>query len=284
MMVMVGGNSVHPLSASVRQIQLSANGKPLASATAFIYRKAGRSYLVTNRHNVTGRDFFEPEKLLGYAPPDRLSFEYFVNGSKQEQTLALFNPAAGYAFLSDPRYDLAVLPLSVEPDGANRPERTDWLLEPGTQVVVLGYPFGFGTQGYPIWKQGMVASEPEIPFSLNGKDYPAVMLEGVFFNGMSGGAVCLKTKGARIRGDKSLFWSSGATYDLIGVYSATYRLHREQKHPSDAGETSCCASSGDNNAVRPAETARFGLFWPLKLVDDLIEGRPDSLSEGSASQ
>lgn len=64
------------------------------------------------------------------------------------------------------RWTVAI-PLPAQPEHLNfRPinEMSTEALQVsvGMDVFVLGYPFGFQLPGYPVWKRGSIASEPDL--------------------------------------------------------------------------------------------------------------------------
>ncbi len=150
------------------------NETVLGSATAFVWRHNGQHFLITNWHVVTGRNNESsanlhaqggrPNKLRLYFNPAEIMLskheatqELFLDGNP----LWLVHPVHGRAV------DVVAIPLPEQPDHLHfRPinEMSSERLQVsvGMDVFILGYPFGFQLSGYPVWKRGSIATEPEL--------------------------------------------------------------------------------------------------------------------------
>jgi hypothetical protein len=74
----------------------------------------------------------------------------------------------------------------------------DLLVGIGMDVFVLGYPFGPGKTGLPVWKRGSIASEPDLVPQV--ENY--LLVDTASRPGMSGSPVILRTYGTHMsRGD-----------------------------------------------------------------------------------
>jgi hypothetical protein len=107
---------------------------------------------------------------------------------------------------------------------------------------VLGYPFGPGKTGLPVWKRGSIASEPDlVPHVEN-----YLLVDTASRPGMSGSPVILRSYGTHVsQGGVTL--TSGSANKFIGVYSG--RLHTQD----------------------PLE-AQIGMVWSAVYIDEIIDG------------
>ena|SRR6266851_1718428 len=102
--------------------------------------------------------------------------------------------------------DIAVVPLPIDPNDPvvnlhpiNKLTTTDLGVFIGLDVFVLGYPFGLEPPGYPVWKRGSIASEPD----LVRKTYDYLLVDTASRPGMSGGPVILSSLSNHIMEDGS---------------------------------------------------------------------------------
>jgi hypothetical protein len=145
------------------------------------------------------------------------------------------------------RIDVVALPIEdfsdVEMYPINALPNDDLLVQVGMDVFVLGYPFGIGPAGLPIWKRGSIASEPEIT--------PLAQLH-VFVDtasrpGMSGSPVIRRSWATHALADGSISMGQGTATKFIGVYSGRLVSH----DPLDA---------------------QLGLTWPASFVPEIVSG------------
>jgi len=114
---------------------------------------------------------------------------------------------------------------------------TDVRPEAGMTVFIIGYPLGLTTAGgWPIWKSGHIASDPDLDFE--GK--PVFVIDATTRSGMSGSPVILRTSGGyqTLSGARVMGISSPVKL-FLGVYSAH------------------------------VQAAEIGLVWRSKLIDEI---------------
>jgi hypothetical protein len=213
----------------------SAEDKEQGSGTAFIASNGPGSFLVTNWHVLTGSNP-ETGEQRGYIP-DTIWVDFHSDDVEipsthryplydaQRTPLWLVHPERGHAV------DIAALPFAlggswgIHPGRAVRIEsyRLDGspheiLIEPTTDVSVIGYPFGqrsAGTLG--IWTRGTVATEPELPYQGD----PVFLIDCRAREGQSGSPVIAyrpsHTMTRLTNGHTVAF--SGPTWNLLGVYA-----------------------------------------------------------------
>ncbi len=226
----------------------------LRQGTAFVWASDDDFFLITNWHNVAGRNPFtgkhlskssaEPNKIRAWLNlesglGDKASFDLHIY-SENGEPLWRVSPKHGE------KVDVVALPLTP-PAGVNmRPinlMRHDQLaLGVGLDVFILGYPFGIGPSGLPIWKRGSIAGEPQ----MLGADHPHMLIDTASRPGMSGSPVIRRswTTHTMENGDVNMNPGSTATR-IVGVYS------------------------GRLNTVDPLD-AQLGICWPIAFVEEII--------------
>lgn len=111
----------------------------------------------------------------------------------------------------------------------------------GMDVFILGYPFGFSLPGFPIWKRGSIASEPDLVHQTDGY----LHVDTASRPGMSGAPVIRRSWGTHSIASGGTSSHSVPQSKFIGVYSG----RRHTKDPSDA---------------------QIGMVWMKSDVDDLV--------------
>lgn len=119
----------------------------------------------------------------------------------------------------------------------------DLTIRIGMDVYILGYPFGNQPPGFPIWKRGSIASEPDL--TRIGTGY--MLVDTASRPGMSGAPVIRRSWSGHLVNDGSVALGSNTPQTkFVGVYSG--RLHTVD--PSDA---------------------QLGMVWPATDIDDIID-------------
>jgi hypothetical protein len=155
-------------------IEMFFNNTNLSLGTAFTWEENGRLYLITNWHNVTGRDPNTGRHLSNTAAEPNRILAWFNQkdalGNKVAKTIPIRDHNNSPLWLVHPehnnRVDVVAVPLEmfadVEMYPINRMASDDLVLQIGMDVFVLGYPFGIGPGIFPIWKRGSIATEPQL--------------------------------------------------------------------------------------------------------------------------
>jgi hypothetical protein len=113
----------------------------------------------------------------------------------------------------------------------------------GMDVFILGYPFGAPPPGFPVWKRGSIASEPDLVRL--GTDY--LLVDTASRPGMSGAPVIRRSWRDHIVAAEIAARDDIVATKFIGVYSG--RLHT--KDPSDA---------------------QIGMVWSASFINEIIIG------------
>lgn len=240
--------------ATIPVVQLF-NETVLGTATAFVWRYHEQDFLVTNWHVVTARnnmtgenlhpDGGRPNKLRLYLNPAEMMY------GKHEAYQELFLPDGNPVWLVHPRLgravDVVAIPLPTQPAHIHyRPinEMGDEPLEVaiGMDVYILGYPFGFEMPGFPVWKRGSVASEPQlVPLS-----HKYLLVDSASRPGMSGAPVIRRSWGDKQMDDGSTMMGPGAATRFVGVYSGRLHVH----DPNDP---------------------QLARVWPVALLEQIVQ-------------
>lgn len=238
-------------------IELLFNETPLARATAFIWENSNKYYLITNWHNVSGKDPNTDAHLSATAAEPNIITGHFNTkggnlGDKHHLGMRIRDDNGKAAWLVHPvhkrQVDVVAIPLAgslsttVEFRPINRMSSTNLHIDIGMDVFVLGYPFGTGETGLPVWKRGSVASEPQLVPDVT----PHLLVDTASRPGMSGSPVVLRSWGSHVLEDGSTSISTRAT-KFVGVYSG--RLHTK-------------------NALE----AQIGMVWPAIRIDEIVAG------------
>ncbi|WP_186451694.1 serine protease [Burkholderia stabilis] len=237
---------------SMKSVHLTMrfNGVDLSTGTGFLAKSAkGKLCLITNRHNVTGRNQNTgvplsatggvPNEIAMWiphlaAPPlnpienaprsvDELGWNQLVVPLLENDAPRwIEHPTLGdradfvalpfeHAVLHDELvYDLASLPLSRQ-----------FALVPTDPVSVVGFPFGLSAGGkFAVWVTGTLASEPDVDYD----DLPVFLIDCRSRPGQSGSPVLAFRSGGMIRmADGKSVMFKGAFYNFLGIYSGRVR-------------------------------------------------------------
>lgn len=210
-------------------IQMSFNGQPLATGTAFVVNTPSSGpHLVTNRHNVTGRNQetgapLSPtcgvpnEITIVHNQKSKLGFwvqitQPLYDGEKE---LWVEHPVLGA------KADFVALKLSnlddvdlypYDPEGCGE----DIFLGPADPVSVIGFPFGLTAGGaLGVWATGFLASEPAVDFNA----LPIQLIDCRARQGQSGSPVIAYRSGGTVAMSNGAVVTFGGPVErFIGIY------------------------------------------------------------------
>jgi hypothetical protein len=239
--------------ATVPVIQLF-NDTVLGNATAFVWRHNGQDFLITNWHVVTGRNNETGANLHPRGGrPNKLRLHFnlapmvFGKSEASQELFADGNPVWLVHPVHGRSVDVVAIPLPIQPEDVHfRPinEMSSERLQVsiGMDVFILGYPFGFQLPGYPVWKRGSIASEPELaPLT---RRY--MLVDSASRPGMSGAPVIRRSWGNRMLENTAVMMGTGSATRFIGVYSG--RLHTND--PNDP---------------------QLARVWPQALLQEIVQ-------------
>ena len=231
---------IHEHSLRVAQVDVftQKTKHKLSSATGFWCKYKNSTFFITNWHVVSGRNFEtnKPVDSITCALPGHLIVHghYKVNEDSHcpyEHTINLYNKTGSPNWLEHPDYasKVDVVAIKIDSDELSNLKvfcvNIDEELQKDTQINVMdqafvtGYPLEASTtpNKFPIYKSGIIASEPMIHNS-----EPRFYIDGKTKKGYSGSPVVMKEystsqQNARING------FTHEKLNFIGIYSGRDR-------------------------------------------------------------
>ncbi|VBA60547.1 hypothetical protein LAUMK191_05575 [Mycobacterium attenuatum] len=234
--------------------------KVLATGTGFFYRVDGQDFILTARHNVTGRHWETNEFLCKDYAVGPTHLRIALRGSPPAEgwsttlgsasmlipftryLIPLIDDAWKPLWLEHPEYgpamDVAAIAFN-NPDADHflivgwAPQNDDddavasklWVTQ---DVSIVGYPFGLVSgPALPLWIRGTIASEPAFNYKHREQTLPAFLVDARTRQGQSGSPVVLfRLPSTPVPSNDGRFrWTLGTYSRLLGVY--TGRLSKD---------------------------------------------------------
>lgn len=213
---------INPLSITTVYMEMFFDGLKLASGTAFFVKTKKGPMLITNRHNVTGRNQNTNEplnkmsgipnharfKIIGSHEPVWYHFDLLKNDIPVWVEHSSYGPRVDVVGVLLPELkDIIHLYVGIE---------KSWYTNRVADLIhVIGYPFGMNDY-FAIWATGYIASEPET----NYNDLPAFLIDCRAREGQSGSLVvsCVHP-GDNVLHKGVLYASKKEMVNYIGIYS-----------------------------------------------------------------
>ncbi|MHC2462726.1 trypsin-like peptidase domain-containing protein [Bradyrhizobium embrapense] len=248
---------IDPYSVAALPLEMYFNATPLSVGTASVWKHSGQFYLITNWHNVSGRDPNTGKHLSPTAAePDRV--HAWLNakgqlGNKIAKSIPLRGEAGEPRWLVHPQHgnkvDVVAILIESFADVEMYPvndmgEDDDLQLSVGMDVFILGYPYGLSSGGFPIWKRGSFASEP----ALSPEAQLHMLIDTASRPGMSGSPIIRRSWSTHLFEGNSINMGSPTATRFVGVYS------------------------GRMVASDPLD-AQLGIAWPASLVQEIVAGQ-----------
>ena len=221
-------------------IKMRFNGQLLSTGTGFIVMTPVGPVLVTNRHNVTGRDqnTGQPLSRTGAVPNEIVithnkvgDFQadegFQAHGGWIERTERLVDADEKPLWREHPRLreraDFVALPLTSLDDVLCVPYNVhdvgfNLALGPTELVSVIGFPFGKTAGEYlAIWATGFIASEPNMDYL----ELPMLLIDCRSRPGQSGSPViAFRSNGSVVNAEgQAGYVRNGPARRFIGIYS-----------------------------------------------------------------
>lgn len=211
-------------------LQMQFQGHPLSTGTGFVANSTNGPVLITNLHNVTGRNpqTRQPLSPTGGIPDEIVILHNRANrlGEWVWQTEPLYNEF-NPRWIEHPTFgsqvDFVALPLTQLDDVQLYPYNLDDTglhihSGPADVISVVGFPFGLQAGGsLAVWATGFIASEPNIDFN----NLPIILIDCRSRPGQSGSAVIAYRSGGMVplENGSSFLALGGPVTRLIGIYS-----------------------------------------------------------------
>lgn len=212
------------------KIDMLFQGENLASGTSFIIEDKGERYLVTNKHNLTGRNPSTRKPISATCGvPDSLRVWYCTNPALLHYASIVISLYSGcvcdahkkWLEHNDNEVDVVLLPLAVERFNEQSlfdvsSAEKNIMVAPAMLVSIVGFPFGqtAGKQT-PIWVTGAVASEPSIDID----NKPLFYVNALSRKGLSGSPVILRCFGYYYDQAGGYHIEGSIETKFLGIYS-----------------------------------------------------------------
>jgi hypothetical protein len=246
----------------------------LAKGTGFFYRVDGQIYLVTARHNFSGKHWETDEYLRSTyrVAPTHVAVGFrattptqvYKTGFQvpvQQYLINLIDDAWKPIWREHPRFgrsiDVAAIPFEVPTDRgdllldaweeaapASDPTSKLWVSQ---QVAVVGYPYGLrGSFDLPLWSNGIIASEPALLHIYRDNEYPLFLIDARGRTGNSGSPVLTVRQPLGLTKENGKWEIAvGPRFHLVGVYTG--------RVPEDYGAKDSSAFNSSLPPEGPAE-------------------------------
>ena len=229
-------------------IEMCFNEMKLASGTAFFVKSKKGPILITNRHNLTGRDQNTDKPLnKDCAIPNHIRFSIIGSHEPMWYFFDLYEneDIEKPTWVEHPKFGSKVDVVGVllsELEGTIHyfaETKKHWITPKVTDKIhVLGYPFGI-KENFAIWATGYIATE----FSVSYDKKPAFLIDCRTRKGQSGSLVLTKYKTGHIaKYKKKHHVAKKESVQYLGVYSG--RINSD----SD-----------------------LGIVWKMEVVRDILE-------------
>ena len=114
------------------------------------------------------------------------------------------------------------------------PDRSQVEVQPGDDVLVIGYPMGLYDQfnKLPVLKKGILST----PIGLHFHGLDAFLLDFKYYEGSSGSLIISKPTHFGLGKSNELRWSALRQYVFLGVYEGETYLNGDQAQVADVGQ------------------------------------------------
>jgi hypothetical protein len=233
-----------------------------STATGFIFIHNDKYYLITNWHNVTGRNPLTAEPLSekhAGIPNVILTYIRIKNDNGQTRLEKIFlyedDEMTKPKWLVHPVYnenvDVVAIELMVKDEliysAINKSDFVNNIPpEVGDDCFIIGYPFeDIRYLGLPIWKRASISTEPLV----NENQLPKILVDTATRPGLSGSPVIYQRTGIHNLKNGKLASDSviGRIRGFLGVYSG--RIGKGEIH------------------------AQLGIVWKTKVIEEIIDGQ-----------
>jgi hypothetical protein len=237
----------------------------ISSGSGFLYSKDENFYLITNWHNVSGRNPLTGKPLSSEAAIPDLISTLFTTKSKHEAlgkpiflekiNLQLYENSKP-VWYEHPEHGCKVDVVAIK---LNQSLSSKYDLQPinkidfeetkervADEAFIIGYPFfDRSYPQLPIWKKASIASEPDI----NIDKLPKMLVDTATRHGLSGSPVIMQRHGIHglVDGKFTDTTIIGTIRTFLGIYSGRI---------------------GDDELK-----AQLGIVWKKSVIEEIISGK-----------
>ena len=172
------------------QVQMCDLRGGIGLGTAFFYEADGENFIITNWHNVAGKNAFTGGHIHKEGrTPTFMRAKWPVMRSEQDGTKRTYLQAQridiegdqGPLWFEHPEFGSLCDVVAIRADrpvnwpplthmAANKIDETSIPIDPGLKIIVIGFPHGMSTgPGFPLMKTGAVSSMPGYNVNLGGE-------------------------------------------------------------------------------------------------------------------
>jgi hypothetical protein len=246
---------VDDYSLATSALKLFYNEILLAHGTCFFWKHKNDIFLVTNWHNLSGRNALDKTIIHSQAVvPNKIMFDVwfgFPELNDRRQAFCQLEDNSEPLWIEHPKLGSSVdvacmkLPLEIAPYviPMNILKASPLAINISSETFILGFPAKIGVKSLPIWKRASIASEPNIDVD----DLPKFYVDTLSAQGMSGSPVILRTHGIGLMEGGGSEMGPRQYTRFIGIYSG--RLFT--------------GSSVD---------AQLGVVWKASVIEEIICG------------
>ncbi|MDJ0613978.1 MAG: serine protease [Rhizobiaceae bacterium] len=220
------------LSTTACFISMFFNKTKLATGTCFFVQSKHGPVLITNRHNFTGKNNFTGKVLSKTGGiPNHAVVTLQTNGGEVYYHIDLFD----HEFQEKPAWiehptlgekaDIVALPVYEMSNIINEENSisldANWHnFNVGSELQVIGYPFGQISGPFAVWSKGYIATEPD--FDIGG--LPVFLIDCKARPGQSGSPVFARFKvGDVVEHQGNHFQAKRTMNYFAGIYSGRLR-------------------------------------------------------------
>lgn len=219
------------LSAVSRYMRMYYGQTLLASGTCFFVMSLDGPVLVTNRHNFTGRNNFTGEVLhkQGAIPDNAVITMHGPHEVHYHIDLVDHGNPEAPAWIEHPtlgaKADVVALLVqemtNIVGEINSVSLKDDWhRWDIGSELHVIGYPYGQIGGLFPIWSKGFMASEPDVDVS----GLPVFLIDCRSRPGQSGSPVFAHFRAGAVVEHQGQEWRAKKPMNyFVGVYSGRLR-------------------------------------------------------------
>jgi len=255
---------IDEFSCAAVPIFMNYNNVNLSYGTAFFYKRSNGIFLITNWHNLSGRNPISGQPMdTNGSIPDSISLHFHLKDklgtwssllsyklySEDHTAIWLQHPIHGQ------KIDVAVMKIQIPEELTvyainEMPLADNMRIEIGMDVFVLGFPIKFFTDIFPIWKKATIATE----HAFDVDRLPKFLIDTATQKGMSGSPVILRERSAYRSEEGDMIMGGGATR-FLGVYSGRYQDNSEE-----------------DDEIKLLK-AQLGMVWKKIVIDEIIDAK-----------